>query len=103
MEEAGMEVPVLQNRPDALLSPELHLMLRHFGDLSRQRPPAFSTVPCAIPLDQIESFHRIYKVSDYMELEDFSNWMIELDNTLVDFYIEKQRAEEDRERLKNRG
>ena len=96
MEAAGMDVRILHNRPDALLAPDLHLLLRQFIELSRQRPPAFSNVPAAIPISQIEAFHRVYGVGEYMELEPFATFMIELDNTLLDHYVKKAEQEERR-------
>jgi hypothetical protein len=73
-------------RPDVTLLPELKMMLVHFFALSRHRLPAFSEIPASIPLTQIEAYYRIYAVAEYMALEEFCDWMIELDKVLIDYY-----------------
>jgi hypothetical protein len=91
MEKAGMDVQTLRNRPDEQLIPELEMLLGHFLSLGRFRPPSMSGVPSPIPLTQIESFYRVFKVSEYMELEEFASWMIQLDHTLMDYYFSLQK------------
>ena len=97
-----MDVPVLHNRPDHLLPPELSLLLTHFISLSRQRPPAFGAIPVAIPMAEMESFHRVFGVADYMPLPEFVTFMVELDTTLIDHYAKIEEAKEGAKQLNAR-
>jgi hypothetical protein len=81
-----MEVPTLQNRPDQQLDAVGVLLFQHFGALNRQRPSAFGKVPNSIPFTQIEAYHRIYCVGDYMSLAEFCDVILELDNLLIGHY-----------------
>jgi hypothetical protein len=91
-----MEVQALQNRPDLALSPELGLLLNHYSALCRSRPQSMSSIPPGLLLSEIEAFHRVYQVGEYMELPEFSEWMIFLDNILIDHYAAK--AEQDKKK-----
>jgi len=91
-----MDVQALKNRPDADLKPEEALLLRHFLSLSQQRPSSFSNVPCHIPISQIEAFHRVYQVGEYMDLVEFADVMIELDGLLIAHCLAKAEREERR-------
>jgi len=91
-----MEVQTLRNRPDQDLDATEMLLMEHFGILTQQRPPAFSKVPAAIPITQIESFYRVYDVGEYMSLPEFCDTMMELDKVVLEHY----QKESDREKAK---
>ena len=84
----------LAERP--LLTRDLEQVLLWFYQLSVCRPQAFSAIPCSIPLVEIESFYRIYRIGEFLTPAEFCDYMVSLDREMIEWHTERERAHQQR-------
>lgn len=98
-EEQGKEFQSLKDEPT--LFPDLRWIWDAFVYLDKRRPPSFST-PAAIPPSEILAYCHLMSIYGIDEKEDLTRMVGVLDDTYLDDYAEKKRAEDNKNKSKNR-
>jgi len=96
MREAGRSVPFLDNAPELDTAYRAYYEAFHF--LSDMRPRTADVIVNRIPLSEIESYLRLFKITDEFEVQNFVHLIVAMDKVyvpLMEAYLieEKRKAQ----------